>query len=704
MLPVLRTLCLIFTVLTATSIWAAPRRVAVLTLQNSAGLSTSEVRYVTDRVRAALLRLPSSQFVVLTRENILALLPPGTQLADCEGDCEVTTGRLLGADLIITGDVLRFGQGLRVTLRAHDVSSAKWVASTTASGHTVEALERPTLDAARALALKLPAGAPTARLSPLPALPKAVPNQTLPDDSGFLVITSRPPGATVRVDGVLTGTTPQQHELALGTHTVEVRHPLHHPQRRTLRMTPAGARLELTLAPAHGELRIDGGPDGAQIRINGEPVGRVPWSAPQKASGDYLVTVEAPCHAPFEKRVTVRDGQRTQIRPQLKPICGALTVQSTPTGAAIFINDTPTGEVTPHTFVDQQPGVVRLRLEAPGHTPHHGRTQVRPRTHPTHQAQLEPQYGFLSVMAEDADGTPCSGPLKVDGRPVGQTPWKGKTLAHTVQLAVRCPSGTAVGRAVVDQNQRQTARLVVGRSAGPDRCEAQLAQCLEAAGTSERAYRQCFYHAEICGGGRAQKVDPQSAAYVWQHAGSPRSQARKTRRPGLDWSWMPQVDRLRDFHLLQAVIWLTDRTQRLHLGLAVSALNVHIAETTPDGFAPIGISFGTQLVGRARIIGPLRLVSTVGVNGGWVPCKNGSSDSQTTAQETANDQLCTAATGDSNGEPDIGFASLTTRALLEVGAGGIAAQAGWVRASYFGDDLVQFGATNGFTLGMQYDF
>jgi hypothetical protein len=110
-------------------------------------------------------------------------------------------------------------------------------------------------------------------------------------------------------------------------------------------------------------------------------------------------------------------------------------------------------------------------------------------------------------------------------------------------------------------------------------------------------------------------------------------------------------------------------------------LNVHVAETTPDGFLPMGISFGTQLVGRLRLAGPVALVGMAGINGGWVPCDNGSSDGDTTSQQDANDRLCAEATGDSDGEPDIGFASLTTRALIEVGAGGIAAQAGWVRAS-----------------------
>lgn len=685
---------------------AAPRRVAVLTLKNSATLTAAEVAYITDRVRAGLLSLPSSQFAVLTRENILALLPPGTDLADCEGDCEVTTGRNIGADLVITGDVLRFGAGLRVVLRVHDVASARLLATHAASGGTVEGLEGPVVDTARRMAQGLPAGPVHLSAAPHAAPRVSAPDRPIADDTGFLVITSQPPGARVRIDGIAVGVTPQQHELARGDHRVEVSHPLHHPIARTVRITAEGARLAITLPPAHGELRVDGAPRGAQVRLNGEPVGRLPWTATRKASGDYLLTVEAPCHAPFERQITIRDGQITQERPTLQPICGALEVRSAPPGAAILLDDQPTGEITPHVFTDRQPGTVRVRLALPGYAEYEGRAQIAPRLTRIHDARLTAQFGFLSVMATGAEGAPCEGPLRIDGVEVGRTPWKGRVAARTVELAVRCPDGIAVGRAEVQQNAKARAQLTVGAGVGgPDQCEARLAACLERVGTDERAYRACFHQADICAGRTPQTINQHSAAYVWQHADSPRSRARKAR--GLDWSWMPQVDRFRDFHLLQGVIWLNESTDRLRLGLAFSALNLHVTDARPDGFLKVGVSVGTQLLGRLSLWGRIGALVGVGIDGGWVPCDNGTDEGGRTDAEAANHALCVATVGedDSGGEPNIGFAALTTRALIDVDFGSFGAQAGWVYAQYFGgDDLVEFGAANGFTLGMRYDF
>ena len=59
-----------------------------------------------------------------TRFNEITMLFPTEQrLEDCVGSCDVETGRLLGAEWIITGEVLRFGPDLRAILSLHHVPS-----------------------------------------------------------------------------------------------------------------------------------------------------------------------------------------------------------------------------------------------------------------------------------------------------------------------------------------------------------------------------------------------------------------------------------------------------------------------------------------------------------------------------------------------------------------------------------------------------
>ena len=60
---------------------------------------------------------------MITKENILVMLPSGKTLADCEGSCAVDTGRKIGAHWVLVGEVVRFGATIRVTLKLHHTAS-----------------------------------------------------------------------------------------------------------------------------------------------------------------------------------------------------------------------------------------------------------------------------------------------------------------------------------------------------------------------------------------------------------------------------------------------------------------------------------------------------------------------------------------------------------------------------------------------------
>ena len=49
----------------------------------------------------------------MTRDSILELLPPDTQLSECLGACAVDTGRRLGAHYVLTGQVnIKVGENI----------------------------------------------------------------------------------------------------------------------------------------------------------------------------------------------------------------------------------------------------------------------------------------------------------------------------------------------------------------------------------------------------------------------------------------------------------------------------------------------------------------------------------------------------------------------------------------------------------------
>jgi TolB-like protein len=130
-------------------------KLAVLELRNFAkDLTHENAQYFTDVVRSAALTA-QPQLQVMTRENLLVLLQAsGKDLANCEGECEVDTGRRIGADQIVRGELQKVGARYKLTLRLHDTREGRLLSSTQASGKTIEELD----DAAQKAAADLLSG------------------------------------------------------------------------------------------------------------------------------------------------------------------------------------------------------------------------------------------------------------------------------------------------------------------------------------------------------------------------------------------------------------------------------------------------------------------------------------------------------------------------------------------------------------------
>jgi hypothetical protein len=144
--------------------------VAVLELRNKlkgAEREQVDAGYFTDRIRAGL-REKAPQLKVITRENAEVMLAAqGKKLEECEGLCEVDTGRLLNADFVVSGELLKVGSALKMNLRLHETAGASLLTGALASGKSVDELDA---DAAKAIdklveALPKPRGTPRLELT-----------------------------------------------------------------------------------------------------------------------------------------------------------------------------------------------------------------------------------------------------------------------------------------------------------------------------------------------------------------------------------------------------------------------------------------------------------------------------------------------------------------------------------------------------------
>ena len=102
----------------------ASKLVAVLEFRG-AGIDNAVLMKLSDSARlAAREQLPKSEYRLMTRENMVQILRDNELDPSCvEGECEVETGRNIGADVIIAGDVLRVEGQYQMVLKLYETET-----------------------------------------------------------------------------------------------------------------------------------------------------------------------------------------------------------------------------------------------------------------------------------------------------------------------------------------------------------------------------------------------------------------------------------------------------------------------------------------------------------------------------------------------------------------------------------------------------
>ena len=117
----LRSLIVLVALLGVVTPVSARPLVAVLDFSESrTGLHADELSVLGDVSRGAALRALGHQYDVITRENLVDLLKAhGKSLSQCSGECETETGRLLGAELVVSGRIVKAFGKYKVNLKVH---------------------------------------------------------------------------------------------------------------------------------------------------------------------------------------------------------------------------------------------------------------------------------------------------------------------------------------------------------------------------------------------------------------------------------------------------------------------------------------------------------------------------------------------------------------------------------------------------------
>ncbi|MBR4348498.1 MAG: hypothetical protein IKP90_06115 [Fibrobacter sp.] len=119
-----KVLCAMLIAFLAEASFAATYIAVLETVSQTDLLDRSEKNFLTDKLREkAKGVLPDDKgYVIMTRENINAMLPAGTSIEDCEGSCLVETGKNIAADYVAQARIGKFGSQLTLTVELYETA------------------------------------------------------------------------------------------------------------------------------------------------------------------------------------------------------------------------------------------------------------------------------------------------------------------------------------------------------------------------------------------------------------------------------------------------------------------------------------------------------------------------------------------------------------------------------------------------------
>lgn len=302
------------------------QRIAILEFSNQAQLTEQESQYLSDLVRSEIRQLLStSSFIIMTRENILDLLPPDSNMSECLGECAIETGRNLGADFVITGNIVEYGNQYRVSLSLHETEVGNLLSSKHCGGTSLMDLESSIPHTAKELLRE-------SSMAIVFVLPEDSENAPIWSTnriaSAIVMFESDPPGAAVEINGIPSCTTAGSRALKPGRYEITMKKLRYFSRTEFIDVTPEGALIKWKLDPNYGWLSIDSNPIGLPVFIDGQQVGKTPITDFEKDAGTYVISVDHEGYHSLKEEIIVEIGSHHQIHLEPTPRNGAIILNA----------------------------------------------------------------------------------------------------------------------------------------------------------------------------------------------------------------------------------------------------------------------------------------------------------------------------------------------------------------------------------------
>ena len=263
---------------------------------------------------------------------------------------------------------------------------------------------------------------------------------------GKLVITTRPPGATIRVDNVVKGKSPLSLPgIDSGAHVVQVVLKEHFPGTEKVVVKDGETTTKhFALATKMGAVSISSVPDGAKVLVDGRQRGMTPLRL-RLPHGKHRIEVtrKSPPHHAFREDLVVTASREHNVNARLEPKVGSALLISNPPGARLDVDGKTVG-TTPKKIRALFVGAHKYTMNKNGTTTRSGTFSVREGATVT----VEESLSKMPDIAVRCD--PAGADVLLDGRKMGSSPTVLKEVApgtHTVECML---AGYAPARGLVE--------------------------------------------------------------------------------------------------------------------------------------------------------------------------------------------------------------------------------------------------------------
>lgn len=265
---------------------------------------------------------------------------------------------------------------------------------------------------------------------------------------GTLSVTSSPSGASVYVDNIYRGRTPQQVSLTNNQYTLRLEHSGYKSYTEQVwvyggQTTPV--HVSLVSSVTYGTLSIASSPSGANVYLDDKFRGTTTQIISGLTPGAYFIELTKPGYQDYTATVRAYSGQVTSVSPTLVPVqsptAGALSVTSNPSYAAVYLDGNYEGQTAPGTplvisAVTAGSHTVTVRLS--GYKDSVSTVTVNSGQTTTVSAELTPSgggYGTLSVTSSPAGADVYVNNVRAGITPVTSDEMTPGTYTVTIRLA-----------------------------------------------------------------------------------------------------------------------------------------------------------------------------------------------------------------------------------------------------------------------------